>query len=196
MNSFSQMAVSFALVANAMIACTDRASADPSRSPLVLKAQGSFVVGGEIVHSDALTGDPAGGAISVGGNQGHIAENGMYTRYMIPQGKSKVPVILIHGGNLSGSSYETTPDSRMGWDEYFVRKGHPVYVPDQVARARSGFNPTTINKVKLGELPLSAIPNFNVFSQETLWELWRFGPSFDTPYPNTQFPIDFVDALQ
>jgi pimeloyl-ACP methyl ester carboxylesterase len=191
-----RLAIGFALLGSALIACTDMASADPSNSPLVLKAQGSFVVGGEIIQSDALTGNPGGGAISVGGNQGRIAANGMYTRFMVPMGKPKVPVVLIHGGNLSGSCYETTPDGRMGWDEYFVRKGHPVYVPDQVARARSGFDPTTVNKVKLGELPIGDIPNFDMFSQETLWELWRFGPTFETPYPDTRFPIQAVDQLQ
>ena len=45
---------------------------------------------------------------------------------------------MLHGATLTGKSWETTPDGRMGWDEYFVRKGHPVYVPDQVGRGRSG----------------------------------------------------------
>ena len=31
----------------------------------------------------------------------------------------------------------------MGWYEYFVWQGHPVYVPDQVARGRSGFDAST-----------------------------------------------------
>ena len=38
----------------------------------------------------------------------------------------------------------------MGWDEYFVRKGHPVYVPDQVGRGRSGFNQAVFNNVRAG----------------------------------------------
>jgi len=48
--------------------------------------------------------------------------------------------VMVHGATLTGKSWETTPDGRMGRDEYFVRKGHPVYVPDQVGRGRSGFN--------------------------------------------------------
>jgi len=60
---------------------------------------------------------------------------------MVPQGgEGNVPVVMVHGATLTGKSWETTPDGRMGWDEYFVRKGHPVYVPDQVGRGRSGFN--------------------------------------------------------
>ena len=72
---------------------------------------------------------------------GHITVNQMYVRYMVPQGGDRnVPVVMVHGATLTGKSWETTPDGRMGWDEYFVRKGHPVYVPDQVGRGRSGFN--------------------------------------------------------
>jgi len=101
------------------------------KSPLVLKSQGSFVVGGETVLQTAT---------EIGGFGGdHIAINQMYVRYMIPEGKHHhVPVVMVHGGTLSGKTYETTPDGRMGWDEYFVRQGHAVYVPDQVSRARSG----------------------------------------------------------
>jgi hypothetical protein len=65
----------------------------------------------------------------------------MYVQYKVPP-SSRVPVVMVHGADLSGKSYETTPDGRLGWEEYFVRKGHAVYLPDQVSRARSGFDPT------------------------------------------------------
>ena len=44
------------------------------------------------------------------------------------------PVVLIHGMTHTGkASREATPNSRLGWDEYFApRRGHPVYVPDQL----------------------------------------------------------------
>ena len=90
------------------------------KSPLVLKAQGSFFVGGEVKQA-------AAGDLGAGRAAGHITVNQMYVEYMIPQGATKVPVVMVHGGGLSGKSYETTPDGRMGWDEYFVRQGHPVY---------------------------------------------------------------------
>ncbi|MDQ3796745.1 MAG: hypothetical protein M3294_03980 [Pseudomonadota bacterium] len=55
----------------------------------------------------------------------------MYVEYMVSQAHGHyVPVVLLHGGTLSGKTYETTPDGCIGWDEYFVRKGHAVYVPD------------------------------------------------------------------
>jgi len=80
-------------------------------TPLVLQSQGSFTVGGDIVFSDAL---------GTGGS-GHIAVNQMYVQYKIPP-SSRVAVVMVHGADLSGKSYETTPDGRMGWEEYFVRK--------------------------------------------------------------------------
>lgn len=94
-------------------------------TPLVLKAQGSFFVGGEKADQTKVElGDLGPG--------GHITVNQMYVRYMVPVGgDGHIPVVMVHGATLTGKSWETTPDGRMGWGEYFVRKGHPVYVPDQ-----------------------------------------------------------------
>ena len=47
--------------------------------PLVLKAQGSFFVGGEKVEQTA-------GELGDLGPGGHITVNQMYVRYMVPQG--------------------------------------------------------------------------------------------------------------
>jgi pimeloyl-ACP methyl ester carboxylesterase len=164
-------------------------------APLILDAQGSFFVGGEIVHSEAAYGEiqaPAGGP---SGRSGDIAVNQMYVRYMQPRGRKRVPLVLIHGGTLSGAAYETTPDGRMGWDEYFVRRGHTVYVPDQVSRARSGFNPTLINQVKLGAKPASAAPNLLLLPAQLAWQVFRFGPEHGTPHPGLLFPVEALPEL-
>ena len=121
-------------------------------TPLVLKAQGSFFVGGEKVEQTQ-------GELGDLGPGGHITVNQMYVRYMVPQGgDGNVPVVMLHGATLTGKSWETTPDGRMGWDEYFVRKGHPVYVPDQVGRGRSGFNQAVFNNVRAGSAPPANLP--------------------------------------
>jgi len=39
---------------------------------------------------------------------------------------------MMHGCWLSSKTWETTPDGRMGWNEYFVRKNRSVCLPDQV----------------------------------------------------------------
>ena len=109
-------------------------------TPLVLKAQGSFFVGGEKAEQTQVE---TGGL----GPGGHITVNQMYVRYMVPQaGAGNVPVVMVHGATLTGKSWETTPDGRMGWDEYFVRKGHPVYVPDQVGRGTIGLQPGRVQQ--------------------------------------------------
>ena len=160
-----------------------------SDTPLVLKAQGSFFVGGEKVEQTQ-------GELGDLGPGGHITVNQMYVRYMVPQGgDGNVPVVMVHGATLTGKSWETTPDGRMGWDEYFVRKGHPVYVPDQVGRGRSGFNQAVFNNVRAGSAPAASLPRWLRFSDEGVWPNFRFGLKPGQPYPDSQFPVTAVDEL-
>ena len=120
----------------------------------------------------------------------------MYVRYMVPQGgDGNVPVVMVHGATLTGKSWETTPDGRMGWDEYFVRKGHPVYVPDQVGRGRSGFNQAVFNNVRAGKAPAANQPALFRFSDEVVWPNFRFGSKPGAPSPDSQFPVSAVDEL-
>ena len=92
------------------------------RGPLVLKSASYFYVGGKI---DAK----AKGSPIVG----H-----MYVEYMIPQQlRSPYPIVMVHGGNQTGTNFTGTPDGREGWAQYFVRRGYAVYIVDQVARGRS-----------------------------------------------------------
>jgi pimeloyl-ACP methyl ester carboxylesterase len=158
-------------------------------TPLVLKAQGSFFVGGETVEqTQRELGDLGPG--------GHITVNQMYVRYMVPQGgDGNVPVVMVHGATLTGKSWETTPDGRMGWDEYFVRKGHSVYVPDQVGRGRSGFNQAAFNNVRAESMPANTLPRWLRFSDEGVWPNFRIGATPGQPYPDTQFPVSALAEL-
>jgi pimeloyl-ACP methyl ester carboxylesterase len=160
-----------------------------SDTPLVLKAQGSFFVGGEKAEQTR-------GELGDLGPGGQITVNQMYVRYMVPQGgDGNVPVVMVHGATLTGKSWETTPDGRMGWDEYFVRKGHPVYVPDQVGRGRSGFNQAVFNNVRAGSAPAGNLPRWIRFSDEVVWPNFRFGSEPGAPYADSQFPVTAVDEL-
>jgi pimeloyl-ACP methyl ester carboxylesterase len=160
-----------------------------SDTPLVLKAQGSFFVGGETVEQTQ-------GELGDLGPAGHITINQMYVRYMVPQGADgNVPVVMVHGATLTGKSWETTPDGRMGWDEYFARKGHPVYVPDQVGRGRSGFNQAVFNNVRAGSAPANSLPRWIRFSDEVVWPNFRFGSKTGAPYEDSQFPVTAVNEL-
>ncbi len=164
----------------------------PPQRPLSIKSMGSFTVGGEIKATD---GTP-GGLFGSNSNTGHIAVNQMYVQYQVPTGAdAHVPVVLIHGGTLSGSSYETTPDGRMGWLEYFLRNDRAVYVPDQASRGRSGFDVTGYNHVRLGLAPVSTLPEMFVFTEEQGWLTFRFGPKFGTTFKGLQYPIQAADNL-
>src|SRR5579864_2826316 len=143
-----------------------------SKDPLTLASQGSFFVGGDITI------------------------NQMYVQYQTPVNAGQhVPVVMVHGCCLSSKTWETTPDGRMGWNEYFVRKSRSVYLADQVSRARSGFDPSTINAVKAGTMPPSQLPNVLMATHQTAWSVFRFGPKFGEPFPDGQFPIEAVDEL-
>jgi hypothetical protein len=172
------------------------ALAQKQSKPLVLAEQGSFFVGGE--NKTLPTPPPApprpGGPPTFPG--GDITINQMYVQYQIPvNGSRHVPVVMVHGCCLSSKTWETTPDGRMGWNEYFVRKDRPVYLADQVSRARSGFDPSTFSAVKAGTLPPSELPNVLDASHQAAWSIFRFGPTYGTAFPDEQFPVQAADEL-
>ena len=111
-------------------------AARPAPGPLIIQEQGSFFVGGRDVRSDTLSTLPAYAP------SGTIAVDQVYVRYQVPvDAGRRWPVTLVHGCCLTGKTWETTPDGRMGWDEFFVRKGHPTFVVDQAWRGRSAASP-------------------------------------------------------
>jgi pimeloyl-ACP methyl ester carboxylesterase len=160
--------------------------------PLTLRSEGSFFVGGIDRHDGSLNGLDSGPPSA---REGTITTGQMYVQYQIPFRETHVPVVLIHGGSLSGQSYETTPDGRMGWAEYFVRSGRSTYVVDQVGRARSGFDATTENKARLGLEPATELPSTHIIGHEFAWTWFRIGPSYGVPFKDTQFPLDAVDQF-
>src|SRR5712672_2205045 len=115
-----------------------------SADEIVLRGMGSLHVGGRIVE---IHGKPVREIVRMpGGPSSKLDPNGeyqveqMYAQYFLPKDrKGKVPLLMWHGGGLTGVTYETTPDGREGWLNMFVRKGWDVYVSDAVERGRSGF---------------------------------------------------------
>jgi hypothetical protein len=160
------------------------ALAQQKMPPLMIEQQGSFFVGGRNIKSDTLSTLPAYAP------SGTITVEQMYVRYQIPVDAKRPPVVLIHGCCLTGKTWETTPDGRMGWDEYFVRKGYPTYVIDQVSRGRSAANPTLLNSVRLGKTPHGETPPVFAAGQEAAWAIFRFGPEYPKVYDGMQFPLE------
>jgi hypothetical protein len=152
--------------------------------PLVIARQGSFFIGGRDIKSDTLSTLPAYAA------SGTVTVEQMYVRYQEPAAMKGLPVTMIHGCCLTGKTWETTPDGRMGWDEYFVRMGHPVYVIDQSSRGRSAANVGIINAVKTGKAPVDQLPPIFAAGQEAAWAIFRFGSEYPKVHPGMRFPLE------
>jgi hypothetical protein len=123
-----------------LVGCASQTS-PPSMS---LQDMGSFHVGGREV---TLTGKPIKEVyFTAGGVPAKVDPNGvyqveqMYVQYFIPSHqRGTLPLLMWHGGGLSGVTYESTPDGREGWLNYFIKQGWSVYNSDAVERGRSGW---------------------------------------------------------
>jgi pimeloyl-ACP methyl ester carboxylesterase len=160
-----------------------RAREEITQEPLVIAKQGWFF---------------AGGVIDAGRPIGH-----MYVEFQIPYKVTHpYPVVMIHGGNQTGTNFTGTPDGRDGWAQYFLRRGYAVYVVDQVARGRAAQwsqanGPVTAANLMDLEQRFVAPERFNLWPQANLHTQWPGSdkpgdPIFDQFYAS-QFPslIDF-----
>jgi pimeloyl-ACP methyl ester carboxylesterase len=159
-----------------------------------LSALGSFTVGG---REDRVTGQPAR-TVELSAGPATFDQNGTYhvdhgyVQYFIPAEPRGLPLVLVHGGGLTGSCWDGTPDGRPGWAWRFLGRGHPVYVIDNVERGRAGWN--TLTGVTAGREPM-------VRPDEEAWTVYRIGPAEGyterRPYPGAQFPVDrFAEACR
>ncbi|SEW12415.1 hypothetical protein SAMN05444851_1561 [Aliiroseovarius sediminilitoris] len=156
-----------------------------------LKDFGSYTVGGRLRHvtegtprevqftrSVSFTVDP----------RGYFAVEHAYVQYFVPQDRCPgPPVVLVHGGGLSGSCWETTPDGRPGWLHLLLARGYEVHVVDNVERGRAGFAPGLWE----GDPFLRSL--------DEAWTLFRIGPpsgfATRTPFPGQLFPVNQFEAF-
>jgi len=168
-------------------------SAGAEEPPLALRGFGSFHIGG---REAVVTGKAARDVVLVPGSvPARIDPNGtyqveaMYVQYAIPATpRGTVPLLLWHGGGLTGVTWESTPDGREGWQQYFLRRGWPTYVSDAVERGRAGW--AMFPEIFHGE------PIF--LTKNDPWERFRIGAgpgSYRTrsALPGTQFPVEAYD---
>jgi pimeloyl-ACP methyl ester carboxylesterase len=170
-----------------LLAAVSTAAAGSLGGPLELQDEGSFFVGGRPITSAHLGTGPAGPT-----PPGEIMVGQMYVQFRIPKTVGGPPIIMVPGSGHTGATYESTPDGREGWATYFARKNFPVYVVDHAGRARSGFDPTPVNRAK-AEASAPSLPEFPLATRERAWSFFRVGPSYPTPHPGTQFPIEALD---
>jgi pimeloyl-ACP methyl ester carboxylesterase len=106
------------------LAAAPSARAAEDDPPLSLARDGFFYVGGKNTMVD-----------------GHTYVVGqMYVEMRIPLKQTHpFPIIMVHGGTRTGTTFTGTPDGRESWAQYFARRGYAVYVVDQPGRGRSGY---------------------------------------------------------
>ena len=167
----------------------------PFAEPLVLAGQGSFFVGGRTVHTDNAGWEDLADVFGESFEAGEVMVEQMYVQFQTPTEPTHTPIVFIHGGLLSSKQWETTPDGRTGWFEYFTRQGFPTYMAEQTGRARSGFDGTLFNQVRSGTLPPDVQPKVLLGTSNMAWKQFRFGPELGAPWPDAQFPLEAIDEF-
>jgi pimeloyl-ACP methyl ester carboxylesterase len=171
------------------------APATPAAADYLVKEVGSFHVGG---RTETLSGLPVKeAAFSAGMPAIKIDPNGefdveqMYVQYVkLAQPKGKVPLLLWHGGGLTGVTWETKPDGKPGWQQFFLQAGYDVYVSDAVERGRASW-------ARYPEI-FKSEPIFR--TKKEAWELFRIGPSYEpggkrVTFEGQQFPLEAFEQF-
>jgi pimeloyl-ACP methyl ester carboxylesterase len=154
----------------ALLAAVPFAATRAAEPPLMLAHEGFFYVNGKPTKVD--------GREYISGQ--------MYVEERIPAAKTKpYPIVMVHGGTMSGTNFTGTPDGREGWAQYFVRQGYTVYVVDQVGRGRSGYLAAAYGPDRNVERSNSA----SRFVAEEKFNLWPQA-HLHTQWPGTGEPND------
>ncbi len=161
-----------------------------------VKEIGSFHVGGEQLTLQGLPVKElvytAGGPPTKMDPNGDFHTGQMYVGYVkLAAPKARYPLLLWHGGGLTGVTWETKPDGKPGWQMYFINAGHDVYVSDAVERGRASWS-------RFPEVYTSE-PVFR--TKKEAWETFRIGPdgSYATDpakrvaLPGNNFPLAAFD---
>jgi pimeloyl-ACP methyl ester carboxylesterase len=145
-----------------------RAEDDP---PLALARDGFFYVGGKNT--------------TVNGHTYVVGQ--MYVEMRIPvQQTHPFPIVMVHGGTRTGTTFTGTPDGRESWAQYFARRGYAVYVVDQPGRGRSGYlteayGPQTLADGDSGQRRYLQQEKFKLWPQAHLHTQWPGNGAPDDP---------------
>lgn len=121
---------------------------------------------------------------------GHFWIEQAYVQFFVPaRRRFATPLLLVHGGGLTGAVWEATAEGGSGWLQHFLAAGIATYVIDNAERGRAGFCCH----------PGIWTGNPIIRSDEEAWSLYRFGAAEDfpnrRPYPGQQFPTERMDVL-
>lgn len=162
--------------------------------PLALASISSRYVGGRRLET---TGGAAGPVALSGAlpryhhdpNDFHHVEQVYVQRFVPARPRQRTPVLLVHGGGMTGACWETTPDGRPGWLTAFLRARLPVDVLDNVERGRAGW--CCLPGVWPGE-PI-------VRGEREMWDTFRIGAPEDyparVPFAGSRFPLRAFEQM-
>lgn len=107
-----------------------------SSKVLQIADQGLFSAGGTVTQSEGIF-EPTDQWEETGAGQtSHVDHANVF--YQVPQKANELPMVFLHGYGQSRMGWQTTPDGRAGWANYFLRQGHSVYLVDQPHRGEAG----------------------------------------------------------
>ena len=164
------LAVGFAIAAAAAMALFATTAKTDDEAPLTLKRDGFFYVNARTTKVDGKD----------------YVSHQMYVEVRIPAKQTHpYPIVMVHGGTMSGTNYTGTPDGREGWAQYFVRQGYAVFVVDQPGRARSGYLAAAYG-------PSHNVERGNALSRFVAQEKFKLWPqaALHTQWPGTGEPDD------
>jgi NitT/TauT family transport system substrate-binding protein len=168
-----------------------RQSQDPA-----IRDLGSFFVGGEQTE---LSGMPtrevkyAQDAPPLKLDPNGTYQNGqIYVEYFrLAHPRSPVPILFLNGGTSTGAMWQTTPDGRPGWQNYFLHDGYNTYLTDAVGKGRASW-------ARFPEI-FKVEPAFR--PNEGTWTLLRMGTHYEKDparrkaFPGVQFPVEQFDEF-
>jgi pimeloyl-ACP methyl ester carboxylesterase len=160
---------------------------------------GSFHVGGRLVRLEDMP--PRTRVSTPGGPVYHDDPNGeifvgqMYVQFVrLASPRGGGPLLMWHGGGMTGACWETTPDGRPGWQTFFLHAGFDTYVSDSVERGRASWAPYP-----------QIYPDAPFFrTARDAWEdtfrlgprgSWRAEPALRRTYEGSRFPIGSFEAF-
>ena len=166
--SFFALAYSSANSANsANLTGLNLANSANSKEFIILKEQGSFMVGGVMLKNKQ--------------GQTYRADHA-YVFYQIPRNAKTYPMIFAHGIEQSSKTWESTPDGRDGFANIFLKQDYGVYLVTQPRRGNAGKS--------------SVSANLNPdFSDERWFNIFRIGV-YPKYFDGVQFPRDEASLEQ
>ncbi|MFP3743493.1 alpha/beta fold hydrolase [Achromobacter sp. SIMBA_011] len=169
-----------------------------SDAPVLLKSLRSHFLGGREVAASGLpvlrrqvVGNGAARAIDMNGS--YCAGQLYVQEYRLAEPRHPHPVLLWHGGGMTGAQWESTPDGRQGWLWRLLQSGYDVFVADAPERGRASW--------AMYPQIYDAAPIFR--SKEEAWHLFRVGPAGGyapagqprRAHPGQQFPTEAFDTF-